>query len=272
MPWRARADLPAELVEAIIVDAEVVADLVDHSPAYLVAHLILGVADGADGQAVDRDPVGQDPGVLGGAAGERHPLVEAEQPGRARAVLDRDGDVAHQLAEFLGQPVQRRGHHLFKPVRINVDHNSFSAGPPPAVICRLPPDQRSCTDRGPRDQPSAGPRPAPVAVRESAPGPAAGEPAVPEAAAGDWAAAAAAGSGAGAVSPPGGAVAFQVAATMTWIAPAAGMASNAATKPPNTPPIQLPIDAATRIDISTSSGLMRTVLLMITGFRTWFSI
>src|SRR5215467_1246312 len=142
MPWRARADLPAELVEAIIVDAEVVADLVDHSPAYLVAHLILGVADGADGQAVDRDPVGQDPGVLGGAAGERHPLVEAEQPGRARAVLDRDGDVAHQLAEFLGQPVQRRGHHLFKPVRINVDHNSFSAGPVPAVI-RRPAGRRS---------------------------------------------------------------------------------------------------------------------------------
>src|SRR5215468_4240618 len=145
MPWRARADLPAELVEAIIVDAEIVADLVDHSPAYLVAHLILGVADDADGQAVDRDPVGQDPGVLRGAAGERHPLVEPEQPGRARAVLDRDGDVAHQRAEFLGQPVQRRGHHLFKPVRINVDHNSFSAGPVPVSYAGLPADGHAPT-------------------------------------------------------------------------------------------------------------------------------
>ncbi len=50
------------------------------------------------------------------------------------------------------------------------------------------------------------------------------------------------------------------------------MASKAATKPPNRPPIQLPIDAATRIETSTSSGLMRTVLLMITGFSMWFSI
>jgi hypothetical protein len=31
------------------------------------------------------------------------------------------------------------------------------------------------------------------------------------------------------------------------------------------------MEAATRIEMSTSSGLICTVLLMTTGFRTWFS-
>ena len=42
-----------------------------------------------------------------------------------------------------------------------------------------------------------------------------------------------------------------------------GMASSATTNPPKIPSIQLPIDAPTRIEIRTSSGLMLTVLLMI---------
>ena len=37
-------------------------------------------------------------------AGERDALVQPEQAGRSRAVLDRDGDVAHELAEFPGHP------------------------------------------------------------------------------------------------------------------------------------------------------------------------
>jgi hypothetical protein len=49
------------------------------------------------------------------------------------------------------------------------------------------------------------------------------------------------------------------------------MASSAATKAPKIPPIQLPIDAPTRIDTSTSSGLTFTVLLITIGFSTWFS-
>ena len=53
---------------------------------------------------------------------------------------------------------------------------------------------------------------------------------------------------------------------------AVGMASSAATKPPNMPPIRLPIEAPISTAMNTSSGLIRTVLLMTTGFRTWFSI
>src|SRR5215471_9592546 len=68
-----------------------------------------------------------------------------------------------------------------------------------------------------------------------------------------------------------GAVSRHNSLQITWPAPAAGMASNAATKPPNSPPIQLPMDAATRIETNTSNGLMFTVLLITTGFSTWFS-
>ena len=64
----------------------------------------------------------------------------------------------------------------------------------------------------------------------------------------------------------------QASRTITWNAPAAGMASSAATKPPNRPPIQSPSEAATSTETSTSSGEMRTVLDMMTGLSTWFSI
>lgn len=59
--------------------------------------------------------------------------------------------------------------------------------------------------------------------------------------------------------------------TITCSAPPVGMASSAATNPPNSPPTSDPSDAPTSTEISTSSGLMRTVLLMMTGFSTWFS-
>jgi hypothetical protein len=69
-----------------------------------------------------------------------------------------------------------------------------------------------------------------------------------------------------------GAVACQTSLTRTCSAPAVGMASSAATKPPDMPPIRLPIEAPVSTAMKTSSGLIRTVLLMMTGFRTWFSI
>src|SRR6266571_868489 len=112
---------PAEFAEPFVVDAEVVRDLVDDGAAHLVGDLILGAADRADLAAVDDDPVGQDPGVLGGPAGQRDALVEAEQAARARAVLDGDRDVAHHRAKLLRQSIQRRGYHLFEAFRL--DHN-----------------------------------------------------------------------------------------------------------------------------------------------------
>ncbi len=55
------------------------------------------------------------------------------------------------------------------------------------------------------------------------------------------------------------------------MAPAAGMASSAATNAPKIPPIQLPMLAPIRMDSSTSSGLTFTVRLITTGLSMWFS-
>jgi len=114
--------LPAEFGEAAVVYAEVVGDLVDDGPADLVGDLLLGAADRADRQAVDRDLIGQHACVLGCSAGEGDALVEAEQSRRAWLVLDRHGDVAHQAAEFGRQPVQGGNHHLLETGRLNLDH------------------------------------------------------------------------------------------------------------------------------------------------------
>jgi hypothetical protein len=63
----------------------------------------------------------------------------------------------------------------------------------------------------------------------------------------------------------------QISLTMTCSAAAQGIEISAATNPPNTPPAQSPSDVPSSTDISTSSGLTFTVLLMMSGFRTWFS-
>src|SRR5215468_4166314 len=80
-----------------------------------------------------------------------------------------------------------------------------------------------------------------------------------------------AGSGSSSSGPPGP-VACHTSLTTIWSAPAAGMEISAATKLPKKPPTQSPIEAPTRTDTRISSGLTFTVRLMITGFRTWFSI
>ena len=77
-----------------MVHAEMVSDFVDNGPADLFGDLLLGAADRTDCLAVDGNAVGQHPGVLGGAAGERDALVQPEQAGRSRAMRDRDRDIA----------------------------------------------------------------------------------------------------------------------------------------------------------------------------------
>src|SRR5690348_18452668 len=105
-----------------------VRDLMDDRAAHLFGDLFLGTADRADRLAVDDDPVGQDPGVLGGPAGERHALVQPERAARPRAVLDGDRYIAHHFAESLRQSVERRDYHLLEPLRLDQDHASIVAG------------------------------------------------------------------------------------------------------------------------------------------------
>ena len=65
---------PAEFVQAVVVDAEVVGDLVDDGDGHLVDDLLLGLADVQQGLAIDRDRVGQRTRVGGVALGQRDAL------------------------------------------------------------------------------------------------------------------------------------------------------------------------------------------------------
>src|SRR3954470_9126021 len=97
VPTGPRTSAPAQFVEAGVVDAEVVRDLVDDGDRDLLDHLVLGLADVADGLAVDHDPVGQRTAVLPASLGQRVALVEPEQVGLLLVeVLHEDDDVVQQ--------------------------------------------------------------------------------------------------------------------------------------------------------------------------------
>ena len=97
----------AQLVQPVVVDPEVVGDLVDHRDPHL-AHQLVGVATHLEqGSAEDRDPVRQ-PGVVGPALGQGHPVVDAEQVRVVvrRVVLDQDDDVVDEPGDLVGDLVQ----------------------------------------------------------------------------------------------------------------------------------------------------------------------
>ena len=96
---------------------------------------------------VNGDAVGQDAGVLGRAAGERDALVQPEQAGRPCAVLDGHRDIAHELAEFLGQPVQRGADHFLETAGIDLDHLAHC----PAQRCRATQPRAGLRRRGTRE-------------------------------------------------------------------------------------------------------------------------
>jgi hypothetical protein len=104
------------LVEAVVVDAEVVGELVEDGAADLGDELCVGAADRFEGAAEEEDAVGEGEVVAGGADGEGGALVEAEEhaagadAGRAQfcrggAFADEDVDVVQAAEEFGGQPV-----------------------------------------------------------------------------------------------------------------------------------------------------------------------
>ena len=86
MVWRRRRrvraqldSVGADLVEAVVVDAEVVGELVEDGTADLGDELFVGSAHRFEGTAKDEDAVGEGEVVTGGADGEGGALVEAEE-------------------------------------------------------------------------------------------------------------------------------------------------------------------------------------------------
>jgi hypothetical protein len=102
-------------VEAVVVDAEVVGELVEDGAADLGDELLVGVTEGFEGAAEEEDAIGEGEVVAGGADGEGGALVEAEEhaagadAGRAEfggggPFADQDVDVVQAAQEFGGQP------------------------------------------------------------------------------------------------------------------------------------------------------------------------
>src|SRR5690625_3898853 len=98
--WSWDISAPAQLVEAGVVDAEVVGDLVHHGDRDLLDDLLAALADPQGGAAEDGDPVGQragGPPVV--ALGQRGALIQAQEVRLAhlgrRLVHDEVDDVVH---------------------------------------------------------------------------------------------------------------------------------------------------------------------------------
>src|SRR5437762_1172422 len=100
----------AELVQAVLVDAEVVGQLVQHGDTDLVLEQARIVAEFGDERAAeDADPVGHGAGPVA-ALGQRRALVETEEIGiLAILLLDRDLDVRDRLRELGRERVERPG-------------------------------------------------------------------------------------------------------------------------------------------------------------------
>ena len=119
-----------ELVQPVVVDAEVVRDLVHHRDRDLLDDVGAVVADGQGGQPEDRDAVGQRPGGPEVAAlGQRGALVQPEQLGLpvGRPVLDEHDDVVHHRGELVGDLVERIAHGVLELGARHVDHGHHPA-------------------------------------------------------------------------------------------------------------------------------------------------
>ena len=70
------------------------------------------------------------PAYPGIARGQRHSLVETQEAGLARPVLDEHCDVVHARAELRRDAVERLGHELFEPLRRDEHARTLPTGRP----------------------------------------------------------------------------------------------------------------------------------------------
>ena len=87
---------PAQIVETVVVDAEVVGDFVHHRGDDFVHDVVVGVTDGTDRQSIDEDPIGQLANAITVTFGERDAVVQAQNVGGFAVVLDQKNDVVDE--------------------------------------------------------------------------------------------------------------------------------------------------------------------------------
>lgn len=118
---------PAEFVEALVVDSEVVGDFVDHGDADFFDDVFFGFADREDFPPVDEDLVWQHSAVAVAPFGERHSFVQAKQPGFRGVFGQGDDHVVHVRGQFGWNGVEGVGDELFEAAAGGFDHVSYCA-------------------------------------------------------------------------------------------------------------------------------------------------
>ena len=135
------------------------------------------------GTAVDRDPVGHGERARRVAVGvvpirERHALVQAEQVAVAAVLLHEHGHVLHELAEALGDPVERLDHQFLEPLGVRprpwpASYPAQPLAPPPTIDAAGGEDAAGPAAATPAQVPHFGRGPGPAA-RGTRPRPARG--------------------------------------------------------------------------------------------------
>src|SRR5690606_17765585 len=108
---------PSQLMQPLLVNAEIVRDLVDHGDGDLLDHLLLVLADVQDRLAVDGDRVGKRTAVMTVALGEGDAPVDAEQArllGIAR--LDQNHHIVDGAGQFGRDQIEGVGDQFLEPL------------------------------------------------------------------------------------------------------------------------------------------------------------
>ena len=97
---------PAELVETIVVDAQMMGQFVDDGHPDLVDEFVEIPGVVAECEPEQGDPIGQLEAAVLVALGAGNALVEAEQVLGLVLVFDQDHDVVEQVEDLVGQAVE----------------------------------------------------------------------------------------------------------------------------------------------------------------------
>ena len=107
-------------MQAGVVDADVVAELVDDRHPYLVDQVVLVAGVGAERDAEDGDPIRHLEEPVLPPGGERRPLVQAERIARP-TVGDDDRQVVEHAQDLLGEPCERVVDEVLEAIGVDVD-------------------------------------------------------------------------------------------------------------------------------------------------------
>jgi predicted MPP superfamily phosphohydrolase len=144
-------------VQARVVDAEVMRNLVDNRDVHLVHDVLRVLAGSQRGAHEDRDAVGQHAAVPLPSLRQGHAVVHTEQVRvlLRRLVLDKDHDIAHEGGELGRDGVEGVGDQALELAAAHIQHGSPRYGSPggrnthnEATVFSLPSLRRLLTSTG----------------------------------------------------------------------------------------------------------------------------